>query len=196
MQSASEFVEQLRPAGGRRSSKRDFIVGVFLRQEGHFSADHFVDIIRRADKAVSRATVYRTLQWMVEAGMARRVDFGGGRFRFEHAYRHPRHFHLICKSCIQSFEFLSSDIETLVEEVASALVFKPRLFGHRLDRIELLALDEVHALQDPLGLAAHGIGTARAFQVSETMGAFAGLAMGLNGLATAFLFPLALRFWG
>ena len=126
MQSASEFVEQLRPAGGRRSSKRDFIVGVFLRQDGHFSADHFVDLIRHADRRISRATVYRTLQWMVEAGMARRVDFGGGRFRFEHAYRHPRHFHLICKTCNQSFEFLSSDIETLVEEVASARKFEPR----------------------------------------------------------------------
>jgi predicted murein hydrolase (TIGR00659 family) len=47
-----------------------------------------------------------------------------------------------------------------------------------------------------VGVAAHGIGTARAFQVSETMGAFAGLAMGLNGLLTAFLFPLLLRLWG
>lgn len=41
-----------------------------------------------------------------------------------------------------------------------------------------------------VGLAAHGIGTARAFQVSEIAGAFAGLAMGLNGLATALLMPL------
>ncbi len=41
-----------------------------------------------------------------------------------------------------------------------------------------------------VGTAAHGIGTARAFQVSEEAGAFAGLAMGLNGLATAILFPL------
>ena len=40
------------------------------------------------------------------------------------------------------------------------------------------------------GTAAHGIGTARAFQVSEEAGAFAGLAMGLNGLATAVLFPV------
>jgi predicted murein hydrolase (TIGR00659 family) len=47
-----------------------------------------------------------------------------------------------------------------------------------------------------VGVAAHGIGTARAFQVSETMGAFAGLAMGLNGLLTAFLVPLLLRLWG
>lgn len=41
-----------------------------------------------------------------------------------------------------------------------------------------------------LGLAAHGIGTARAFQVSEQAGAFSALAMGLNGLLTAVLLPL------
>jgi len=41
-----------------------------------------------------------------------------------------------------------------------------------------------------LGTAAHGIGTARAFQESDEAGAFAGLAMGLSGLVTAVLFPL------
>ena len=124
--SATEFVERLRPAGGRRSGKRDFIVTVFLRQEGHISADELVDLIRQEDARISRATIYRTLEWMVEAGIARRVDFGEGRFRFEHSYRHPRHFHLICKSCNQALEFLSSDIEALVEEVALARHFEPR----------------------------------------------------------------------
>ena len=60
---------------------------------------------------------------MEEAGIARKVDFGEGRFRFEHSYRHPRHFHLICKTCNRSFEFLSSDIEALLEEVAAAREF-------------------------------------------------------------------------
>jgi putative effector of murein hydrolase len=41
-----------------------------------------------------------------------------------------------------------------------------------------------------VGVAAHGIGTARAFQVSQTAGAFAGVGMGLNGLVTALLAPL------
>jgi len=40
------------------------------------------------------------------------------------------------------------------------------------------------------GISAHGIGTARVFQLSETAGAFAGLAMGLNGVVTAILVPL------
>lgn len=50
-----------------------------------------------------------------------------------------------------------------------------------------------HATQGfAVGLAAHGLGTARAFLVSEEMGAFAALAMGLNGILTAVLLPILL----
>lgn len=126
MQSAREFVDEHRPAGGRRSSKRELIVEVFLRQEGHLSAEALADLIRATDRRISRATVYRTLQWMVDAGIAGKVDFGGGKFRFERAYRHPRHFHFICKRCHQSFEFLSSDIEAVIAEVSAARGFSTR----------------------------------------------------------------------
>ncbi len=47
-----------------------------------------------------------------------------------------------------------------------------------------------------LGATAHGVGTARAFQVSEEMGAFSGLAMGMSGILTAVLLPLALKLLG
>ncbi len=43
------------------------------------------------------------------------------------------------------------------------------------------------------GVAAHGIGTARAFQVNETAGAFAGVGMGLNAMLTALLAPWVIR---
>ena len=55
-------------------------------------------------------------------------------------------------------------------------------------------------LRDPagngfaMGIAAHGVGTARAFQLNEQSGAFAALAMGLNGLFTAVLLP-AVAHW-
>lgn len=58
--------------------------------------------------------------------------------------------------------------------------------------LDALAIAD-HAVRGfAVGVAAHGIGTARAFQVSEEAGAFAGLAMGLNGAVTALLVPLAL----
>ena len=116
-------ISSLRPAGSKRSSKRDCILNIFLRQEGHLSADDLCDLVRREDAGIGRATVYRTLQWMVGAGIARKVDFGEGRSRFEPSYRHPRHFHLVCETCHRSSEFLSSDIESLVEEIATARRF-------------------------------------------------------------------------
>ena len=117
-------LSSLRPAGSKRSSKRDRVLEVFLRQEGHVSADDLFDLARREAAGIGRATVYRTLQWMVEAGVARKVDFGEGRSRFEPSYRHPRHFHLICTTCHSSSEFLSSDVESLLEEIAAARHFK------------------------------------------------------------------------
>jgi Fur family ferric uptake transcriptional regulator len=126
VQSATEFLDTHRPAGGHRSSKRDTIVKVFLAQPGHLSAEELADLVRREDPKISRATVYRTLQWMVDAGLAGKVDFGGGKFRFERAYQHPRHFHFICKQCNESFEFLSSDIEALIEEIAATRRFTPK----------------------------------------------------------------------
>jgi putative effector of murein hydrolase len=46
-----------------------------------------------------------------------------------------------------------------------------------------------------IGLAAHGLGTARAFQVNELAGIFAGIAVGLNGVATSVLVPVMVGFF-
>ena len=62
--------------------------------------------------------------------------------------------------------------------------------------LNLLKINDHSIRGFALGVTAHGIGTARAFQVSEEMGAFAGLAMGLSGVLTALLLPLMLRLFG
>src|SRR5262249_14316162 len=82
-------------------------------------------LVRQEDPGIGRATVYRTLQWMVTAGIAHKVDFGEGRSRFEPSLRHPRHFHLVCSQCHRSSEFLSSDVEAVLEEGAAVRGFKP-----------------------------------------------------------------------
>lgn len=59
--------------------------------------------------------------------------------------------------------------------------------------LRLLRVQDDAARGLAIGVAAHGIGTARAFQLGEKVGAFAGLAMGLNALATALLVPGLLK---
>ena len=56
--------------------------------------------------------------------------------------------------------------------------------------LNLLKIKDWSARGLAIGTASHGIGTARALQVNEVAGAFSGLAMGLNALATAILLPL------
>ena len=56
--------------------------------------------------------------------------------------------------------------------------------------LNLMRIRDWQARGVVIGVAAHGIGTARAMQVNEVAGAFSGLAMGLNALATAILLPL------
>jgi putative effector of murein hydrolase len=67
----------------------------------------------------------------------------------------------------------------IVSGLLGAMLAEPLLGRLRSDAARGLAL----------GLAAHGVGTARAFQLHPTAGAFAALGMGLNGLLTAFWLP-------
>jgi predicted murein hydrolase (TIGR00659 family) len=62
--------------------------------------------------------------------------------------------------------------------------------GWLLDR---LGVTDQRARGVAMGTAAHGIGTARALQMGDVTGAFSGLAMGLNGIATALLTPLLVK---
>ena len=59
--------------------------------------------------------------------------------------------------------------------------------------LNLLGITDWRARGFAVGVASHGIGTARAFQVNETAGAFSGIGMGLNALLTALIAPLVAR---
>jgi predicted murein hydrolase (TIGR00659 family) len=60
--------------------------------------------------------------------------------------------------------------------------------------MNLTGITDFRARGFAVGIAAHGIGTARAFQVDEVAGVFAGIAMSLNALVTSLLVPLAVTF--
>lgn len=82
-----------------------------------------------------------------------------------------------------------------IPSLTAVLVIATGILGAVLARsvLNLLKITDHSVRGFALGVTSHGIGTARAFQVSEEMGAFAGLAMGLSGVLTALLLPLALK---
>jgi len=76
--------------------------------------------------------------------------------------------------------------------LTAVLVILTGILGAMLGPLLLdrLGVSEPAARGIAIGTASHGIGTARALQLNEITGAFAGLAMGLNAIATAVLLPL------
>ncbi|AOJ91190.1 hypothetical protein WS87_31155 [Burkholderia sp. MSMB0856] len=81
-----------------------------------------------------------------------------------------------------------------IPSLTAVLVISTGIFGAVCARaiLNALRIEEPAVRGFALGVASHGIGTARAFQVSEEAGAFAGLGMGLNGVLTAFVVPILL----
>ena len=125
------FKEYLQSRGMRVTQPRRILVDhVFARHE-HFDADELMDELSStsAPRRVARATVYRTLNELVDAGLLRRFNLGG-RDVYEHDYGYPQHDHLHCQQCDQLFEFSSEELKQLRDSVAKEYGF--RVKGHRM----------------------------------------------------------------
>ena len=82
--------------------------------------------------------------------------------------------------------------------LTAALVLLTGIFGAVVvtPLLNVLRVRDWRARGFAVGVAAHGIGTARAFQVNETAGAFSGIGMGLNAVLTAVIAPIVVGWLG
>jgi Fur family ferric uptake transcriptional regulator len=106
-----------RPRPQRYTDQQRDLVQHIFSQHQHFDAEQLIDGLKQAGSNVSRATVYRTLGKLVDAGLLRRLELGA-RTTYEHDYGYPQHEHLQCDQCGKIIEFQSPTIENLIDEVA------------------------------------------------------------------------------
>jgi Fur family ferric uptake transcriptional regulator len=114
----SKFREYLasRPRPQRYTDQQRDMVRYIFSQHNHFDADRLIDDMKRAGFQVSRATVYRTLNKLVDAGLLRRLDVGPRMF-YEHDYGYPQHDHLYCQKCGKMIEFQNEAISQVIRDV-------------------------------------------------------------------------------
>ena len=119
-----------RARGLRMTGQRRVIARVLGDAEDH---PDVVELHRRAatvDEKISLSTVYRTLKLFETEGIIERLEFLGGRSRYERAPQ-EHHDHLINLATGDVIEFRSEEIEALQTEIARRLGF--RLVSHRLE---------------------------------------------------------------
>ena len=110
----------VRKKGLRWTSQRKLIAQVALGTHQHFTADELLDMCQAKDKGVSRATVYRTLSMLEEAGFVEGLDTGDGGRKFEHVIGHEHHDHMVCTVCGKIIEFRDDELEQRQEAAAKA----------------------------------------------------------------------------
>ena len=123
------FEEYLQSRGKRMTQQRRIMVQEVFRRHEHFNADDLCDQLSKANRDVSRPTVYRTLNELEDAGLLRKIPLVGRRV-YEHDYGYPQHDHLHCEKCQKLIEFHSEEIIALRDEIARNADF--RASGHRL----------------------------------------------------------------
>jgi Fur family ferric uptake transcriptional regulator len=102
--------------------QRELIEHIFARHS-HFDPEQLIENLKAAGKSVSRATVYRTLKKLVEAGLLRQIEIGH-RTVYDHDYGYPFHDHLVCEQCQRMIEFQDEKLDEVLREVAGREQFQ------------------------------------------------------------------------
>jgi Fur family ferric uptake transcriptional regulator len=121
--------------GQKYTAERREILNVVLTTHEHFDANSLYELLHKRGVRVSKATVYRTLGLLREAGIIREVFHGEHGAHYEHVYGHGHHEHMLCVSCGRIIEFGSKHLEEIQEAACRehrfvALRHRLEIFGY------------------------------------------------------------------
>lgn len=111
--------------------QREVILEEFLSDPIHLSAEDLFRKVQERDSKIGLASIYRTLNSLVDAGLAVERRFLDKSSVYEYNDPDEHHDHLICMTCQKIFEFENTEIEKLQELVASQMGFT--LMDHKLE---------------------------------------------------------------
>ena len=129
-----KFIEFLEKKDLKLTSQRRTILNVATGAGGHFSAEGLLELSKKKDPTVSKATVYRTLDLLKDSKILEEQDFGDGKKSYEIALGRKHHDHFVCVRCGKIIEFENEHIEHLQDSEAKKHKFRVvyhslKLFG-------------------------------------------------------------------
>jgi len=124
-----KFLQFLSKAGLRVSQGRELVFDEVIHTHGHFTAEELAKLCAEK-KDVSRATVYRVLRDLLEAGIIRETAFGDKHHHFEHVYDEKPHHHAQCVRCHSFIEFPDKKEDEVYHPYLKKQGFK--ILGHEM----------------------------------------------------------------
>lgn len=129
------FAEHLKEKRQRQTPERFAVLEEIYATGDHVDADELYIRLKQKGTRVSRATVYNTLELLIESNLVVKHQFGNSQAKYERAYSYWQHDHLICIECNELFEFCDPRIQSIQEMVGEIYQFDIRhhslhMYGH------------------------------------------------------------------
>jgi Fur family ferric uptake transcriptional regulator len=118
-----KFVEFLEKHQQRKTPERFAILDEIYSNKEHFDVETLFEHMMDRNYRVSRATVYNTLDLLLDCGLVIKHQFGRNISRYERAYGFRQHDHLICNQCNEVLEFCDPRIQQIKKTMGELMQF-------------------------------------------------------------------------
>ncbi len=118
------FAKYLNSKNLKLTKGRKAVLQEMSHHRGHLEVEDLLYSLKRKKRSTSRATVYRTLELLVDSGIVRKVDLGHGHSHYELVLGHAHHEHMICLGCGKVIEFSDEAIERVLKKLCGKTGFE------------------------------------------------------------------------
>ena len=122
MTCGNQYTHQLRARGFRMTPQRMAIIHALHHEGTHLSPTEVFARVKETLPGLTEATVYRTLEFLTENGLAHSAHVGNGHFVYE--ITQGDHHHLICRKCRGEVQIEHTALESLYTELESSSGFR------------------------------------------------------------------------